>query len=112
EEGELWVPVSGEPASPQRLRLSISDSSGITLRTDATGKPVVAAIVGDEDGLRLAFAGPAVIYERLNALPRVRWMSASRVVPRRPDRLHLLKQSASRSIVLLHAPAPQASGRP
>jgi hypothetical protein len=110
--GELNVPVAGEPDGG-RVRLSVSDSSGVTLRASVAGGPAAAPVLGGRDGLRLAFAGPAVIYERLHALPRVRWMRSARVVPKGPDRLQILKTGGvSPDTVLLDEPgAPAASGR-
>src|SRR5206468_3454031 len=42
------------------------------------------------DGLRLVHAGSSVIYQRLNALPRIRWASSSVVVPDAAERVRLL----------------------
>jgi len=108
--GKVLVPIAGEPVGG-RVRLSVADSTGLGLRTTASRVPVVSPIVARTDGLRLVFAGPAVIYERLNALPRVRWAAKTRVVEHGPDRLRLLKLGVPADTALLDAPNARASGR-
>jgi len=93
------------------VRLSVSDAGAVTLRADASGAPAAAAIVAQADGLRLAFAGPAVVYERRAAMPRVRWMANARVVPSAPELLRQLKVGVPPNTVLLAAAGPGASGR-
>jgi hypothetical protein len=109
--GDLSVPIASEPPGG-RVRLSVSDTAGIAVRAGSTGLPAVGPIVAGADGLRLAFAGPAVMYERLSVMPRVRWMADARVVGRAADRLSLLEAGVPANTVLLDAPGPPAAGRP
>jgi hypothetical protein len=55
------------------------------------------------------FADPgAVIYQRLTALPRIRWASASDVVPAGSAQVTALQQGLAPSTVLLSRPEPMA----
>ncbi|ACU70992.1 hypothetical protein Caci_2073 [Catenulispora acidiphila DSM 44928] len=92
----------------------------ITLHADAPltvdanhGLPAVDAITDADDGLRVAYVGSSVIYERLNALPRIRWASQSTVVPSQDQRVSMLSSGAvADNAVVLSAPGPAASGQP
>jgi hypothetical protein len=111
---ELWIPIAQRPGTrPVAVRLLIDGAaSGITLRSDANGRPIVAPVVGTSDGLRVAFAGPAVLYERLRALPRIRWADKARVVAQPLRRIRDLSAGVPADTVILSRPAPSASGRP
>lgn len=92
----------------------------ITLHADApltvaadNGLPAVDTIVDADDGLRLAYVGSTVIYERMNALPRIRWASQSAVVAAQDQRVSMLSSGAvAGNAVVLSDPGPSASGRP
>jgi hypothetical protein len=73
----------------------------------------ISTVTAQDDGLRLVHAGASVIYERLRALPRIRWASSSLVEPDRDRRLALLQSGTLRpDQVVLSAPTAPASGRP
>ncbi|MGH8571714.1 MAG: hypothetical protein ACREX8_03945, partial [Gammaproteobacteria bacterium] len=72
-----------------------------------------SAVGGADDGLRVGYAGSAVVYQRLTALPRIRWAADPVVEPepgRRLDRLSAGDLTADQ--VLLDAPGPGADGAP
>ncbi len=98
----------------------------ITLHTDkatplavaaVAGTPALATVTDPGDGLKLVYAGSSVIYQRLNAMPRIRWADASVVVSNAASRVDLLAsgQLDGSTVVLnsgtaLPAPTLLASG--
>lgn len=77
------------------------------------GAPAISSVAGADDGLRLAYAGSSVIYERLNVLPRVRWASSTVVQPDQQARMQLLTSgSMPADQVVLDSPGPAADGKP
>ncbi|MFL6111167.1 MAG: YfhO family protein, partial [Catenulispora sp.] len=91
---EFDVPVALDPAASSGSRMAT-----ITLRTAQTkplavqakaGSVALATVLDPDDGLRLVHAGSSVIYQRLNALPRIRWASSAVVVPDAAERVRLL----------------------
>ena len=64
-------------------------------------------------GCALAYIGSSVIYERMNALPRIRWASQSTVVPSQDQRVAMLSSgTVADDAVVLSDPGPAASGQP
>ncbi|HJR19480.1 MAG TPA: hypothetical protein VJ922_07150 [Actinomycetota bacterium] len=99
----------GRPASI-RLTLRSDDDDAVVLGT--AGVPAVTAVVADDDGLRLTFADGAVVYRRLNALPRIHWASRTAVVPDPAERIRRLGAGVDPRTVLLSAAGPEASAEP
>jgi hypothetical protein len=110
------VAVPAEEASAAdgtvRVRMTLR-AAGSTLRVAATaaGQPVLSVVGGRDDGLRLAFADTgAVLYERRNSLPRIRWASRAVVDPDRAGRLRRLAAGLPANTVLLDAPGASGAG--
>lgn len=103
--GLLFIAVAGEdlPASRSAdVRFWLSDTDGARVFRGQGDQLNCAAVRPTDDGLRLIHtdAGGAV-YERLDALPRIRWASSSEVVTDRKQRLEMLKVGVPRDTVLL-----------
>ena len=73
-----------------------------------------AGVRPEDDGLRLVFAEAGdVVFERLHALPRIRWASHSRVEPDAKDRVADLTRGIPDAEVLLDDDStPSAEGAP
>ena len=69
-------------------------------------------VLGGGDGLRVMRADGAVVYERLHALPRIRWASHAEVIADPAARIHALRSSIPTSTVVLSQLGPQGSGAP
>jgi hypothetical protein len=96
------------------LRATITLHADTALTVDANGAvPAVDTVTDQDDGLRIAYVGSTVIYQRLNAQPRIRWASHSDVVGTEAARVRLLASgSVSADQVVLSSPGPVASGKP
>ena len=73
--GELHLPLVAEDgplAAATRVRLRWEGVSAV-LAADAAGRPALGAVLPDDDGLRVVLAEHGVVYERLSALPRIRF---------------------------------------
>jgi hypothetical protein len=112
---QFLVPVAGEQvdaAEPLTATFTLRAPAPLTVQA-AAGVPAVSTVGGADDGLRVAYAGSAVVYQRLTALPRIRWASDAVVQTAPGRRLDQLATGALGSDqVLLDAPGPQAAGRP
>lgn len=110
----VYVAVPEPPAgSPSPTALTVLEVGGgpVVVRSTAAGTALSVCRAADRDGLRLVFADGANVYRRLDALPRVRWASSSRVEPDERKRLELLASGdLPSSSVLLHA-GTAADGR-
>lgn len=114
-----WVSIPGEslPTSGALLRIEVSirSSVGDTARiaTTRTGQVDLGVIRPNGDGLRLVYADAgAVVYQRLRALPRVRWASRSVVVKNSAVRVTDLGSGAvPADTVLLDHSTPPISGK-
>jgi hypothetical protein len=114
--GELTIPVVEQPASTTggsvRIRLGLRAGGGrLFLAADASGGPAASAFLGEDDGLRLVFADGATIYQRLHALPRIRWASRAEVILDPTGRIDALSRGVDPDTVVLSASGPQGSGR-
>lgn len=70
-------------------------------------------VVPIRDGLKLvSSAGGAIIYQRLTSQPRIRWASKMTVLKDPAARVARLKAGIGPDAVVLHDPAPPASGKP
>ena len=113
-QGPFGVTVS-EPTGPvARVRLTVRGAeNGISFGADAQRRVALPSfVVGGGDRLRGVFAHGTAIYERLTALPRVRWASKTVVQTDGEQRLRTLARGLPRDTVLLSAPGPAASGAP
>ncbi|MEY9931034.1 hypothetical protein ABH926_005681 [Catenulispora sp. GP43] len=98
--------------TPLTATITLHADSPLTVDAD-NGVPAVDTISPADDGLRLAYVGSSVIYERMNALPRIRWASQSTVVPSQDQRVTMLASgTVADDAVVLSDPGPAASGRP
>jgi hypothetical protein len=93
------------------LTLHTAKSAPLAVRAQA-GSVALASIVDPGDGLRLVHAGSSVIYQRLDALPRIRWASSAVVVPDAAERVRLLASGTldDGTVVLDRGAASPASG--
>jgi hypothetical protein len=96
------------------LTATITLHAEAPLTVDANGTlPAVDSITDADDGLRLAYVGSTVIYERMNALPRIRWASQSTVMASADQRIAMLNTGAvPGNTVVLSDPGPAGSGQP
>lgn len=110
---QVAVDADDVPAG-SKLTATITLHANAPLTVDAdNGLPALDTITNADDGLRLAYVGSSVIYERMNALPRIRWASQSTVVPSQDQRVSMLASGAvADDAVVLSDPGPAASGQP
>ncbi|OLF16888.1 YfhO family protein [Actinophytocola xanthii] len=105
----LHIPVAGEDipaATPLTATLTVH---GAPLRL--AGAPALTTVAPADDGLRLVLADPAVVYQRTNALPRLRWAGTAVVEPNPDRRLAALAAGeVPTDAVLLDAPTGESSG--
>ncbi|MEY9860143.1 hypothetical protein ABH935_005779 [Catenulispora sp. GAS73] len=95
------------------LTATITLHAQAPLTVDADGAlPAVDSITDADDGLRLAYVGSTVVYERMNALPRIRWASQSTVTASADRRIAMLNAgSVPGDTVVLSDPGPAGSGQ-
>jgi hypothetical protein len=109
----LTVPVP-EPTvtSRGRVEVTVELRSGPPVAVDAgrDGRPAIGITIADGDGLRLAFTEGVLLYERLTALPRIRWAGRADVIVDLDRRLAAVGQPVQPDTVILGAPAPSGSG--
>jgi hypothetical protein len=111
---QLALPGETAPAGGHRVRIELDSAAPadeLALAADGAGRPALAATVADPgDGLRLVFADGTTVYERRNALPRVRWASRTVVEPDSRARLARIHDGYPPDTAILSAPAPAARG--
>jgi hypothetical protein len=109
--GTVLVPMvegrTAAEASEVRLRIS-GHRCDFRLADGVTP----TAIVARDDGLRLVFARGVLIYERLRALPRIRWAERAVVLEDRDARLEALARPLDPATVILEQPASVVTGGP
>ena len=114
--GELALAVpaesrSGPGTTDVRLRLSDADGATLSLAATPDGRVVADAVRPTDDGLRLAYVDDLVVYERTNALPRIRWTGSSTVEVEPLARLEMLAAGTlPDDVVLLSDEGPEGSG--
>jgi hypothetical protein len=114
--GELALAVPAESRSgpgTADVYLQLGDAEGATLSLAATpdGHVVADAVRPTDDGLRLAYVDDLVVYERTNALPRIRWAGSSTVEVEPLARLEMLAAGTiPDDVVLLSDEGPEGSG--
>lgn len=116
--GDLWVPLDADGGpigqGPWTIELALqSDVSEDSLDLGAAGDDVHLGVVVADDELDVVLTTGAVLYERPNALPRIRWASEAQVEANHEQRLRLLSGGLDPSTVVLEDPSQStASGGP
>jgi hypothetical protein len=112
---QFFLPVAADavPAGT-RLVAELTLHTLVPVQVAARGgSPALSTVSGGADGLRMVHTGSATVYERLNALPRIRWAAQSVVEPDQKARVELLARGGvAADQVLLNAPGPAADGKP
>jgi hypothetical protein len=111
---EFDVPIAlDSPAlnGPRTATITLHSAKTQPLAVAALGgSPSLATVTDSGDGLKLVYAGSSVIYQRLNALPRIRWADSSVVVPDATSRVSLLASGMlDTSTVVLNSGAALAA---
>jgi hypothetical protein len=111
----FFVPVAADTV-PAGTKLTASLTLHTTVPVQlagAAGAVAVSTVAGGNDGVSLVHAGSSVIYQRANALPRIRWASGAVVQADEKARLaDLSSGSFGPDQVVLNAPGAPAEGRP
>ncbi len=106
------VPFAEPPASAVTADITVDGPEPVTVAT-RTGVPAVSTVRARDDGLRLVDAETSVIYQRLTALPRIRWASQTVVEPDPQRQVDLVAGGGLRpDQVVLDAPGPAAEPGP
>ncbi|HEX6754720.1 MAG TPA: YfhO family protein [Mycobacteriales bacterium] len=112
------VAVPAEDASTVdgtvRVRMTLhARGTRLPVAATAAGTPVLSEIIGRDDGLQLAFADAgAVLYERPDSLPRIRWASRALVETDPRAQVARLARGLPASAVMLDAAGPATAGQP
>jgi hypothetical protein len=113
----FFVPIAADTlrpaASDWRVEIALRGAAGdhLDLAATPTGAPAVGVVHPEHDGLSVAFTDAgAVVWRRLNALPRVRWASNAIVQPNETRRLDDLAYGIASKSVVLNEPGPAPSG--
>ncbi|MFC0532700.1 hypothetical protein [Phytohabitans kaempferiae] len=110
------LPVASEQVpvgSPLTLDFTTSGFAGQLTVAGSDGQVALGSVTAKTDGLRLVESVPAVIYERREAAPRIRWASEAIVEPDGVARVEQLSSGALRpEQVVLDTPGPAADGAP
>ncbi|SHN48051.1 YfhO family protein [Cryptosporangium aurantiacum] len=105
----LTIPIVAEdlPADAA-LTAVITQDSAVPLTVEGS----LGVVRPADDGLKLVYAGEAVVYERLTALPRIRWANETVVEPDAAARVELVnsRSLAANQVVLDAAGAPATEG--
>ncbi|WP_396668662.1 hypothetical protein [Microbacterium sp. R86528] len=113
--GPVLVPIAAEELAPSAdgFTVEIHTNVDVVLVADTGGEPALAITEPTDDGLLLSFADASgTVWERQNALPRVRWASSSEVVTDSSDRLARLQEPGLASdTVVLSEQGPTAEGQ-
>ncbi|NUR60977.1 MAG: hypothetical protein HOV87_20290 [Catenulispora sp.] len=111
---EFDVPVALDSVAvhgPRTASITLHTAKTKPLAVQANAGSVALATVVNpgNDDLRLVHAGSSVIYQRLNAMPRIRWASSAVVVPQAAQRVRLLASGTlDASTVVLNSGTPLA----
>lgn len=107
------VPGAAAPERASTAELTVRGAEPLTVAA-AAGVPVASTVEAPvDDGLRLAYAGSSVVYERTTALPRIRWAPGAVVEADPARRVQLIASGLlDPDQVLLDAPAPVGASGP
>jgi hypothetical protein len=105
------VEVAGKVSAVRSwtVRVSLEGNGQLALASDPTGRPSLSVVMGGSDGLKLVFATGVAVYERANALPRIRWAIRTRVIGDASERLRALAASVPPDTVILNEGGPAGS---
>lgn len=96
--GDVHIALAGEDVPAEQswqLRLTLSSAeAAVPVQTTADGGLWAAPVVPADDRLRVVSTGDATVYERLDALQRVRWSGRAIVETDEQRRLALLNSEA------------------
>jgi hypothetical protein len=114
---QVTIPVAGESLpvgnGPMTLSLRVRGAREPLAVAARSGAAVCAPILPVNDGLRLVFADAgSVIYQRMTALPRIRWASRTVTLEDSRARVAALKSGLPSDEVILDSGGPGASGQP
>lgn len=112
---EIPVPAESVPIGTRlTATLTLRAPAPVTIDTGDIGQgPAIDEVTPNQDGLRMVYVGSSVIYQRMNALPRIRWASAAQVVDSQRQRVRTLASGTlPDDTVVLSQPGPAATGRP
>jgi len=101
EVGPVAVPLAGEdPAAPPvRAELTLISQHPLDL-AGAVSQPQLVVVSPGDDDLRLVRTGETTIYERLTALPRIRWAATAEIPPAGASTVDLLRSGRAADVVL------------
>lgn len=108
------IAVAGEDiaaSTPVTAEFTLTGSGPVTL-LESGSTPVMAVFRPAADNLRLVFAGSAVVYQRLTALPRIRWASQQLVLPENAQVAALAAGQVPADTVVVARAAGPADGKP
>lgn len=116
--GDVFVPLAAEDAGARPGPLTVAIDLGDRLNdappafVATAGAPRLLLVGPGEDQLRLvAVLDGVTIYERADALPRIRWAGRSEVIADTADRVAAVAgQALPADKVVLSAPGPEAGG--
>lgn len=86
----VWVAVPAEDIGATesvRVRLDVEGADGFTVPVDPAGDWATAVLRPADDDLTVVHGGDAVIYQRENAAPRIRWADDNRVIEDEDERV-------------------------
>jgi hypothetical protein len=108
---DFLIPTAADDvADDTRLTVTLTLHAPVPVSVAATGGAIASSTVsGAEDNLRLVYAGSSVIYQRLDALPRIRWASRTVVETDQDSRIRMLASgTVAPDTVVLSTPGPAA----
>ncbi|HEY3834787.1 MAG TPA: YfhO family protein [Acidimicrobiia bacterium] len=93
------------------IQLRGAPGDHLDLAATEAGEPAIGVIRPQNDGLTVAFTDAgAVVWQRLHALPRIRWASNTITQTNQTRRLADLVYGVTANTVVLNQPGPRASG--
>ena len=108
----LTVPVAAEqvPAGTHLTAvITVDSATPLAIRGDRA--TALGTVRPAQDGLKLVYADDAVVYQRLSALPRIRWASKVVVEPNAAKRIALVNSATlAADQVVLDRAGPAATG--
>jgi hypothetical protein len=114
--GTLVVALAGEDlpsGGTMRVTISPVHTARPVAMATSDGGLACSAVTPVVDGLKLVHADPgSIIYQRLDAMDRIRWASGSVVIRSGTARVAALARGLPGTDVVLDAPGPAAGGRP
>ena len=113
----FFVPLAADTLPPAaqhwqaEIRLRGATGDHLDLGATHPGVPAIGVVRPQKDGLSVAFTDAgAVVWQRLHALPRIRWASNTITQPDPARRLADLAYGVSPKTVVLDQPGPTPSG--